>query len=369
MVRVSWLVRVVSTGLLAASLAVVTGLGLEAVTSPPATAATSTTVPYTDPNAVGYIGLCDQAAQQVTSGSVDTTPFAWRAVSSEPAKAPYNGTGRTATLVAYLPVQSLPAGDWSGEALTAASDYSNATNPMAAATDSDNSLEQFIEAFPPKWDGFIQLRIYLSASNESADEAHYPALNIKVTGDTWHAVGGGTVNCSSGTAESTETILLPTTTTTTAPSGAKSGASSSGGSTTSSSSDGATTGGSTLGASGDSSSPAKASDGPPGRAGRSAEAASSAGAGQSATSSRSSPTGLIVGLIVAFLVVGVGGYLLARRRRTKPGARGADGPDRLGEDPASGTEQGAREDPSAVGPAVAVHDESAISHSPARKGD
>ena len=44
-------------------------------TAPAGTAAEATTAPYTDPNAVGYIGLCNQAGQQITTGSVTSTPF------------------------------------------------------------------------------------------------------------------------------------------------------------------------------------------------------------------------------------------------------------------------------------------------------
>jgi hypothetical protein len=120
---------------------VLVSLGL--VVSP---AAASTGVPYTDANAVGYIGLCNQAGRQITSGNVATAPFAWRAVSSKPAEAPYNNADRTATLVAYLPLQDLPPGDWSGQELTASSRYSNQASPMAAATSDDDSLQDFIDA-------------------------------------------------------------------------------------------------------------------------------------------------------------------------------------------------------------------------------
>ena len=192
-------------------------------TSVPNAAAATVTAPYTDPDAVGYIGLCNQAGQQVTSGSVNAQPFAWLAVSSEPSKAPYNGTGRTATLDAFLPVQSLPAGDWSGETLTAATGYSNPTVPMAAGTTKDTSLKDFMEDFAPNWDGFIELRLILSAPGQEADSLQYPALNIEVSGTTWTAVGGGTVSCTAGTAKSLETVLTtPTTTTTTDPHGAAS---------------------------------------------------------------------------------------------------------------------------------------------------
>ncbi len=83
-----------------------------AASAAPATATGA--VPYTDPSSSGYLGLCNQAGQQVTSGSITTAPFAWLAASSVPAKAPYNGSGRSATLYAFLPLQGFPPGDWSG---------------------------------------------------------------------------------------------------------------------------------------------------------------------------------------------------------------------------------------------------------------
>ena len=176
-------------------------------------AAASSAAPYTDANAVGSIGLCNQAGQQISSGSVTAQPFAWRAVSTQPAPAPYNNAGRTATLVAYQPQQGLPPGDWSGTQLTSSSSYSNPANPMAAATAADQSLKDIVEAYPPRWDGFLQLRIYLGTVNEQAYTVHYPALNIQVTGSTWQAVGGSRVNCASGTSVSLESELLPSTTT------------------------------------------------------------------------------------------------------------------------------------------------------------
>lgn len=174
-------------------------------------------MPYTDPNAVGTIGLCDQAGQQVTSGSIDTTPFAWRAVSSQSAPAPYDNAGRTATLYVFQPIQGLPPGVWSGVQLTASSRYTNLADPMAAATDRDDSLEDAIAQYPPNWDGFLELRIYLGTTNDQPYSLHYPALDIQVSGGTWQAVGGGPVNCSSGTSESIESIVLPSTTTTSSP--------------------------------------------------------------------------------------------------------------------------------------------------------
>jgi hypothetical protein len=187
--------------------AVSAGLVLAALFALPAEASATTGVPYTDPSAVGYIGLCDQSGQQVTSGTITSAPFAWQVVSSAPARAPYNNAGRTATLYAFLPLEGFPPGDWSGETLTAASAYSNPTAPMAVATSRDPSLNDFIEAYPPKWNGLIQLRLYLDTTGQPAATKHYPALNIRVTGARWEAVGGGPVNCGAGSATSAEVAL------------------------------------------------------------------------------------------------------------------------------------------------------------------
>jgi uncharacterized membrane protein YgcG len=303
-----------------------------------AAAATATAVPYTDPDVAGSIGLCNQAGQQVTSGSVDTVPFTWRAVSTQPASAPYNNAARRATLVVYQPLQNIPAGDWSGETLTAASSYTNPANPMAAGTNRDQSLQDIIEAFPPTWDGFLQLRIYLSTANTAPYTAKYPALDIQVTGGTWHAVGGATVNCAAGTAESMETVLLPSTTATTVPTattapaattapskttvpttaagapGAKGTPAAAGASDPGISGSGGSGGaksGSGVGTSGGQ----KSGSGTQAKGDKSAAADASTGSPASTTSNR----GLIAGLIVAaLLVLGLAGYLLARHRRRRP---------------------------------------------------
>lgn len=184
--------------------------GLVSVCGLPAAGASSSGPPYQDANAHGYIGLCDRAGHQITHGSINTTPFAWRAISSVAAQPPYNGAGRTATLYAYQPRQGLPAGDWSGDQLTASSRYTDPAHPMAAATGGDESLKGFIGDFRPQWQGFLELRIYLGVPQNAIDSLTYPALNIKVTGSRWRAVGGGPVSCSSaGHSESLESIVLP----------------------------------------------------------------------------------------------------------------------------------------------------------------
>jgi hypothetical protein len=276
----------------------VVALGLAGPLALAGRAGASPAAPYTDPAVVGSIGLCNQAGQQITSGSVTAKPFAWRAVSTQPAQAPYDNAGRTATLVAYQPLQSLPPGDWSGAQMTSSSSYTNPANPMAAATDGDQSLQDIIAQYPPQWDGFLQLRMYLSTSDKQPYTLHYPALNIQVTGSTWQAIGGSPVNCASGTAVSIESVLLPsattpppppsTTTTTTTTTTTASGAGTSSGTTPASDADSS--------------------------AGRKTTAGSALGTGVDA-STQSSNLPVLLGIVLAVLVVLSTIVLLALRRR------------------------------------------------------
>ena len=174
-------------------------------------AAASSSVPYTDPNAVGYIGLCNEQGQQITSGNIDTAPFAWRAVSTAAATGAYAGPSRTAILFAYQPIDGLAPSYWSVDSLTASARYSNPAAPMAAATTRDESLAQYMLEFKPKWDGYLQLRMYLGADNEQPYSVSYPTLDIQVTGDSWRAVDGGPV-----AANATEDIMNPAVATTSA---------------------------------------------------------------------------------------------------------------------------------------------------------
>lgn len=276
-------------------------------------AASTSSVPYTDPDAVGSIGLCNQAGQQITSGSVTAKPFAWRAVSTAPAQAPYNNAGRTATLVVFQPQQALPAGDWSGAEITSSSTYSDPANPMAAATAADQSLADFIAQYPPKWDGLLQVRMYLSTANEQADNV-YPALNIQVTGNTWQAVGGSPVNSASGTAESIESVVLPTTTTTSP--------TTTGPTTITSASGTVASPGSDTGVSTDKRGP--------GGSGKAASVALASRGGATSSSGNSSdlPLLVLVIIVLAALAVLVGATVLVRRRRLAIHSPSDSSPDR-----------------------------------------
>ena len=154
-------------------------------------------LPYTDSNAHGSIGLCNKDGKSINHGNLNDIPFVWRAVSSSPAPPPYNGNGRTATLFAFLPWQGHSPELWPGNQLTVSDNYSNPAHPMVQATASDGAqLKEFIQAFPPRLNGLIELRMYLGVPGEPTYKDTYPATDIQVKGDSWTVVRGGDVPCS-----------------------------------------------------------------------------------------------------------------------------------------------------------------------------
>ena len=166
-------------------------------------------VPYVDPNAVGFIGLCDANDQSIDHGHVADLPFVRTAVSSVAAIAPYDGDGRTATLFAFQPREGTTPREWSGQALTAATRYDDPAHPTAVGTSVDDSLATFIGIYPPQWNGLIQLRLYLSVSGQPALTQQYAATDIEVDGDSWKVVRGGNTPCNSSAAHSLEELLPP----------------------------------------------------------------------------------------------------------------------------------------------------------------
>lgn len=191
-----WLTRV----MLASAIIV----GVSAV---PATAfATGFKVPFTDPNQVGSLTLCNSHEQPITSGSLLSVPFVWRAVSS--ARVPAADYKR-ATLYLFQPLQYIDPGDWTSYQLTDDAAFSNPAHPMAQATYADSPLLWPDHSMPPYWDGMYQLRMVFSSPNEVPWTSTYPAAVIRVTGSTWTLVQGGGSSCTDGTAESVESVVLP----------------------------------------------------------------------------------------------------------------------------------------------------------------
>jgi len=171
-------------------------------------AAAASNVPFTDPHAHGSLGFCDKTGHEVKSGSMTVAPVAWFAVSSTPAPSGYaNGK---ATLYGYQPIKGVDPGNWSGEALTGSSTFSNAKYPMVQGTVIDRALGDFTGAFPPQSDmgGLVELRMTFNGP-KGLYNTTYPAAVLKVTQTTWTLVQGGGVPCNAGTAKSSEFLALP----------------------------------------------------------------------------------------------------------------------------------------------------------------
>jgi MYXO-CTERM domain-containing protein len=164
-------------------------------------------LPYTDPQQVGWLTLCNVALQSVTHGSVTGKPFVWRVVSDVPAPKGYFVKGAKAEMYAYQPVPNTPAGDWSGTQMAAPSLYSNPAHPMAQFTPIDFPLTQMTIAFPPKWDHLIELRLYLSGPGLPGYAIGYAAADVQVTGNTWTLVAGGHSSCTVGQVVSEEALV------------------------------------------------------------------------------------------------------------------------------------------------------------------
>lgn len=185
-----------------------TAIGTMLVVAP--AAAHAEPVPFKDPAVRGYIGLCDSAGHPITSGKLSDKPFVVRAVSSAPAPEGYGSKqGGKASLYAYQPIEGIAPGDWSGEQMNGASIFSNDRHPMAEGTVLDYTMGEFVQSFPLHWDNLLQLRLYFGAPNQSTYITDYPATVLRIEGDNWRVVHGGTADCTAGKVVSTEKLLLP----------------------------------------------------------------------------------------------------------------------------------------------------------------
>jgi hypothetical protein len=165
---------------------------------PIANAFAASGLPYTDQYAHGSIGLCDEAGNNITHGSVYDKPFAWRAISSVSAPPALSGPGRKATFYAYQPRKGIDPANWSGQQLGAASAYSSTTVPVAQQTARDPALSDYLNNYPPQWDKLVELRIYFGALNTPVSTSAYPAADIRITGTTWTLLNGAKVDCNAG---------------------------------------------------------------------------------------------------------------------------------------------------------------------------
>ena len=166
-------------------------------------------VPFTDPGIDGWITFCNRSNQPVTSGSLDTVPFAWKAISSAKSPAGYRGAGGRVALWAYQPIQYVDPGDWSGSLLTGGSAFSNPDHPVVQATNADQPLLGFTQAYPEHWDGLLEIRMMYTAKDKPQLQTPYAAAILRVSGANWTLVEGGGGSCSQGRGLSMETVSLP----------------------------------------------------------------------------------------------------------------------------------------------------------------
>lgn len=165
-----------------------------------ATSQGSTAVPYDDPQAVGAITLCSADGEPVTGGSVEDAPFADLAVGETGLPADLDPTGAVATLFGYQPRQGVQAQEFSGIALTATGDISDPEQPAVGITEGVYSIGDFVTAFPADDDGFVQLRLYLGTPDAGTlTENPYDTADLRVDGDRWELVHGGSASCADAT--------------------------------------------------------------------------------------------------------------------------------------------------------------------------
>jgi uncharacterized membrane protein YgcG len=166
-------------------------------------------VPFKDTNVDGWLTFCNRNNQPVTSGSLDTVPFAWKIVGSAPPPAGYRSSAARATLYAYQPIKYVDPGNWSGVALTAASSFTNPDHPVVQATNADQPLIGFTQGYPAHWDGLVDIRMMFTAIAKPQLQTPYEAAVLRISGNTWTLVEGGGGSCSQSRGVSMETNRLP----------------------------------------------------------------------------------------------------------------------------------------------------------------
>ena len=196
----------------AATTLVALTLGVLSATAPMATASVTHSgfkVPFTDPYIHGSLTFCNRNGQPITSGSLYTAPFAWKTIASTPAPAGYHNSAGRASLYAYQPIQFVDPGNWSGILLTAGSSFTNPNHPVVQATNADQPLLGFTQAYPPRWDGLVEMRMLFTGVNKPELQSPYPAAILRISGNSWTLVKGGGGSCSQGQGVSMETKTLP----------------------------------------------------------------------------------------------------------------------------------------------------------------
>lgn len=188
--------RTVLAGLLAVVVVVVAAVVWRATADEPDATPGARGVPYVDPQAAGAITLCSADGEAVTGGSIDDRPLAAYAVGETGLPSGVDPAGAVATLFGYQPRAGVAPGEFSGIPLTAAGTLTDPARPSVEITDDVYSVRDFVTAFPATDDGFVQLRLYLGTSDAGTlTESPYDTADLRVDGDRWELVDGGTAAC------------------------------------------------------------------------------------------------------------------------------------------------------------------------------
>lgn len=156
----------------------------------------STTTPYDDPQAAGLITLCSADGAAVTGGRTDDTPFAAVALGETALPSRLDPVGAVVTLFGYQPREGVGPEEFSGIPLTAAGPLADPGRPAVGITEDVYSVGDFVAAFPATWDGFVQLRLYLGTpAVGTLTETPYDTADLRVDGDRWELVRGGSASC------------------------------------------------------------------------------------------------------------------------------------------------------------------------------
>lgn len=150
--------------------------------------------PYRDDAVAGRLTLC-RDGKAITTGSTVGQPFADLVVGSQTASGRYASVGRAAILFAYQPRAGIEAEAWSGLQLGAPTSYADAAAPAIAPSRDDTTLAQFVNAFPAVDDGWVQLRLVLSAPGVAPNTAAYAAADLHISGTTWTLADAGAATC------------------------------------------------------------------------------------------------------------------------------------------------------------------------------
>jgi Bacterial Ig-like domain (group 3) len=161
-------------------------------------AASAATIPpwEPDPTSIGGLTFYNASGAQVTGGNITDAPFAAYVQAGAAGRA-----GDTkATLFGYLPKNGVAIGAWSGEALTASTNYPNATAPGALGTSTlplvtlgatDETIAVLAGDLPntatDSYQGLYQLRLKTSGAGQPAGSS-YDSADILITGTTWTQV-------------------------------------------------------------------------------------------------------------------------------------------------------------------------------------